>query len=174
MPYSSRSSLHRPLLGMPVTAKRCTRTPVSSERAPATASPIPPAHHEGGEGRGRRRKEGREEGREGREERGGWIQEGEGKRRELSHLWRWIISRMHQSDILISQAARAFSQLASRLATRGNTDESKMAADLYGHLWPHTSYGSRSRHPNTLILCSTLCVDYICNVCVCVGMCSIM
>ena len=62
-----------------MTAKRCTRTPVSSERAPATASPIPPAHHEGGEGRGRRRKEGRKEGREGGRE--GGREEG-GKRRE--------------------------------------------------------------------------------------------
>lgn len=51
-----------------MTAKRCTRTPVSSERAPATASPIPPAHHEGEEGRGRRRKEGREGGREEKRE----------------------------------------------------------------------------------------------------------
>ena len=44
IPYSSSSSWHRPLLGMPVTANRCTRMLSSSDRAPATASPSPPAH----------------------------------------------------------------------------------------------------------------------------------
>ena len=31
-------------------------------------------------------------------------------------------------------AVRAFSQVISRLAIRGNTDKSKVAIDLYGHL----------------------------------------
>ena len=44
IPYSSSSSWHRPLLGMPVTTNRCTRMLSSSDRAPATPSPSPPAH----------------------------------------------------------------------------------------------------------------------------------